>query len=139
MIHLFWMIFVIASAVMQWYIIEKRKQYPEKGLWFITRAIFFLFFLSMYMVEGYVWYWAANFMIFTFWLPFNSILNKMRGLRITYLSARNSLVDRVLLKVFVYESIVFWFAFIALIGSVGMLYYYGHCTWFQVNNDLCNY
>lgn len=139
MIHVFWIIFVIGSAFIQWYIIEKRKQYPHKDLWFLVRVIFFLFFLSMYMVEGYKWYWAANFMIFTFWWPFNTILNWKRGLRLTYLSARNSFIDRMLLKVFVHEFIIFVFAFIALLFSVGALHFYGKCTWYQVVNDLCNY
>lgn len=139
MLHLFWVLFVIGCAWSQWHIIENEKRYPHKLLWFVFRIVMFLFFLGMYIAEGYKWYWATNFMVFTFWWPFNTMLNWFRGLRLTYLSASNSLVDRVLLMVFKHEFIIFSFAFLALLFSVGALHFYGKCTWFRVVNDLCNY
>lgn len=137
MINFLWVGVVAVAVITQWYIIVKLRKYPNKFTWAFLRTIVAALFLFAYVQQGYVWYWALNYMVFTFWLPFNVALNLMRKESITYLSPKNSFVDRMVLKVFRYEYIVFVYAFMSMLSAIGIMYYYGKCSWVYVNAGLC--
>lgn len=138
MINFLWILVIVAAVVSQWYVIEKLRKYPNKPVWFFIRGLVAGGFLYLYIYQGYVWYWALVYMVFTFWWLFNTGLNILRGKELTYLSPKNSLIDKVLLKVFKYEYIIFMFSFILFLASVGIISFYGHCTWTEINSGFCN-
>lgn len=137
MINFLWIGVVIVAIITQWYIIVKLRRYPNKPTWAFLRIIVASLFLFAYVQQGYMWYWALNYMVFTFWLPFNASLNLLRGKPITYLSPKNSWVDKIILKVFKYEFIVFVYAFMSMLFAVGAMYYFGKCPWVYVNAGFC--
>lgn len=137
MINLLWILVVAAAIFTQWYIIEELRKYPNKLVWAFLRLVVAGLFLFAYVQQGYVWYWAVNFMVFTFWFPFNVGLNLMRGKPIAYLSPKNSFVDRMLMKIFRYEFAVLAYAFVSFISAVGIMLYYGKCSWVYINAGLC--
>ena len=128
---------VIAASISQWYIIEKRKKYPNKTLWFSIRIILAGLFLWLFIRDGYVWYWALSYLVFVFWLPFNVILNLLRGKPLTYLSPKNSVLDKWILKIFRINIAVYGFGLIAFISAVAIMILYGGCTWAEVNYGYC--
>ena len=133
MINILWVIVVISAAVSQWYIIEVQRKYPNKPFWFIIRILVGLFFLGLYLHNGYVYYWAILYMVGVFWFPFNTILNALRKKRFGYLSPKNSPVDDVLMRVFKYESIITFLSFFLFILSVLMMIFYGFSTLEELN------
>ena len=125
MIHFLWFLVIVLAIVSQNYIIEKLKRYPNKLLWFLLRVVVAIGFLCWYMSQGYMWYWTILFMVSSFWWPFNTFLNILRKKSPDYYSAKNSLVDRLLLKIFRYEELIFFFSFILMLIGVGIMYFYG--------------
>lgn len=137
MINFIWILVVSFFIVSQWYVIEKLGKYPNKPLWFLIRAIIAGVFLFFYVNQGYVWYWSLFYMIFTFWFPYNSTLNLLRGKPIMYLSPKNSFIDYIFLKIFRYEFAIFGYSLILFIAALGIMYFYGYCTWSEINAGLC--
>lgn len=129
-----WIFVVLLAVVSQWYIIEKKKVYPNKLLWFVIRAAVAGGFLVWYNELGYVWYWSLIYMAGTFWLPFNESLNYLRGKPFGYLSPKNSFVDRMIVKylpggAFAYVSFAFIFFLFAVINMI----VHGQMTWAEIN------
>ena len=132
-----WAVLVIAAAVSQWYIIEKLKRYPNKKLWFAIRVIVGGLFLWLFIRDGYLWYWAASYLVFVFWFPFNVILNLLRGKGALYLSPINSTLDRIALWIFRVDMAVYGFGLIMMISSIAIMVLYGQCTYAEINNGYC--
>ena len=128
-----WALLVVAASISQWYIIEKRGRYPNKKLWFAIRIVLAGLFLWLFIREGYIWYWAVCYLVFVFWLPFNVILNLLRGKPLTYLSPENSKLDRMVLWVFRINIAVYGFGLIAFVSAVAIMILYGGCTWAEIN------
>ena len=132
-----WAVVVVAAALSQWYIIEKLERFPNKTLWFVVRAIIGGVFMWLFIRQGYIWYWAASYLVFVFWFPFNVILNLLRGKSLIYLSPENSLVDKWVLKIFRVNVAVYGFALIAMLSAIGIMAVYGYCTWAEINYGWC--
>lgn len=94
-----WLVIVILTILSQYYIIEKKKIYPNKILWFIIRIIIAGGFLTYYIVLDYVWWKALSFMILSFWWPFNTTLNVLRRRYFTNLAPKNDPIDWLLIKI----------------------------------------
>ena len=133
-----WALIVIVAAVSQWYIIEELERFPNKKLWFAVRVVLAGLFLWLFIREGYIWYWSISYLVFVFWLPFNVILNLLRGNSILDLSPKNSVLDRLALKIFRVHLAVYGFGLIAFISAVAIMALYGQCTWAEVNYGYCN-
>lgn len=134
MLSILWIIVILLAIVSQWYIIEKKKKYPKKLLWFSLRVVVATVFLYLYILQGYTWYAALIYMVGTFGFLFNLGLNLLRKKPLTYLSPKNSVVDKVLLYIFKYEYIIFWLSFLLLLFSIGNMVFYGKMTWYEINN-----
>lgn len=125
MINVYWGLFIILSVAVQYYIIEKLHRYPSKPFWFLVRIAVFSLFMWLYAINGFMWYWSALYMIFAFWMPFNTLLNLARGKYISYLSPKNSPIDKFVLWVFRYEDIAFYVSFILFVIFTGIQIAYG--------------
>jgi len=132
-----WLGIAIIFAGIQWYIIEKLNRFPNKDCWFLVRAAVALLYFVLFYRQGYVWYWILAYEIFGFWLPFNLTLNLLRGKKPWYLSAENSTVDRILLFIFRIDLVIFAISIIAFLSAWGIMYWYGHCTYWEINNGFC--
>lgn len=132
-----WAAVVVLAAVSQWFIIERLEKFPKKTYWFIARVIVAGIFLELFIRQGYVWYWAVCYLVFVFWLPFNVILNLLRGKGLIYLSPENSKIDKWVLKIFRIDVAVYGFGLIAMLAAIGVMIFYGHCTWAEANYGNC--
>lgn len=132
MINILWGVFVLLSVAIQYYIIEKLKRYPSKPFWLLVRGAVFSLFMWLYIVNGFVWYWSALFMIFASWMPFNTLLNIFRGRYISYLSPRNSAVDKLVLLIFRHEDIVFYISMLLFIIFTGIQIAYGKVPFMDI-------
>jgi hypothetical protein len=136
MAYLFWFLFVALAIITQWDIIENKHRYPDKSLWFILRVVIAAFFMWWFVAIGYYWYWTIIFMAGSFWWPFNTGLNLMRGKPIAHLSPENSLVDKLLVKTIGYQ-ITFWLSLLFFIFAVSNMLLQGRCSWYELNHGLC--
>ena len=129
-----WGIIVILAVVNQYYLIEVKKLYPNKLTWFGIRILIALGFLFWYNSLGYLWYWSLVFMAGTFWLPFNEGLNLLRKKPFGYLSSKNSLFDRLIIKHLPGGATAYVvYASILLVYSIAQMILYGKLTWTQLN------
>lgn len=136
-IMILWALVVVAAAISQWYIIEKLNRFPKKNLWFIARVIVAALFMWLFVWQGYIWYWSLCYLVFAFWLPFNIIINILRGSDIFYLSPENSLVDRMLVNIFQVPMMIYLIGLVAMISSIGIMIFYGRCTWGDIAYGWC--
>lgn len=89
-----WLIIAIGLAVIQWYIIEKKKIYPNKVTWLLVRIALAGLFFIWFNESGYKYYWTLTYLVFGFWWPFNTTLNLLRpGKSIDYLSTDDGSPD----------------------------------------------
>ena len=132
-----WGIFVILMAIVQWYIIDVKIKFPDKTAWFNFRIFSGFIFLFIFNAQGYILYWTAPFLVFSFWLPFNIIINQLRGEPVFDLSPENSVLDEFVLKIFRLNVVVYGFGLIAFITVISMMVLYGQCTWSEVNYRHC--
>ena len=126
--NLLWIIAIFLAAASQWHIIEIKKQSPNKPVWFLVRVIAFSGFMWWYMELGYMWYWAAAYMIFTFAWLFPFMLNIMRAKYFGYMSASGSWYDRQLIRLFgkeKIETLYFYFGFIFMLIAILLQLVYG--------------
>lgn len=122
MINLAWILIVIVAILGRHYLIEDNQ---DRFIWFVIRATIVTEFMLWYVHLGYAWYWAAFYMVGTFWFPYYVALNRLRGRRIDYLMPKDSLVNWILLKVLRTESIVFYVSLWLLILAVSLMLHYG--------------
>ena len=132
-----WAVLVAIAAISQWYIIEKLGKFPNKRLWFIARAVVAALFMWLFDTQGYVWYWSLCYLVFVFWLPFNVIINLLRGSDLFYLSAENSWVDRMVLNILQIPLMIYLLGLMAMLSSIGIMAFYGHCTWSDIAYGWC--
>ena len=134
-----YLLFPLAFATSDWYIIEKQNRYPDKTLMFILRVTAALLFGAFLVAKGYWWLWVCLYLPFGFWWPFNTLLNIFRGKRWWYLDvldAEDSKIDQFFKKT-LGEYMTFAFGLILFLSVVGIMYYYGGCTYSEINGGWC--
>ena len=119
-----WILVIILAAVSQWYIIERKGRTPNHLLWFVIRAVVFTGFLVWYLLSGYMWYWAAYYMVMTFAWLFPLLLNIFRGKPVVYMSSNGSVFDKIVIRT-IGPSIYWWLGLTLMIIAVSVQIAYG--------------
>lgn len=131
-LNILWIVVILLAALSQWYIIEVKKRKPDHSKWFIIRVIVSLLFVNLYLGNGYMWYWFIPYMVFTFAWLFPFLLNRFRGKRLGYMSARGSKYDRFILKIFKHEELVFLFGMVFMVIAIALQFAYGTTPFNQI-------
>jgi len=135
-ISILWLFIIIAAVISQWHIIERLQKYPNKWHWLGIRVLAFGLFETLYILNDIIWYWGAAYLITSFALLFPMGLNWMRGKSVNYRSAINSWYDRALDKIGIPQGAINGFLFVLSLASIGLIYFYGGNTWYEVNNGI---
>lgn len=125
-INLMWLVVIVAAAVSQWAIIEKKMRRPNKKLWFGIRALVAAGFIVWYWLDGQYLVWAIPFLVVSFAMLFPTLLNIFRkGKPLLYLSAKGSKYDAFVLRTF--GSLPYWgVLFVLFLTTVGFQLVYNH-------------
>jgi len=129
-----WLVTILAFATWDWFTIEKEGRSPNKLFRLGIRVIVSAGFGYWYHTLGYIPYWTTIFTGTTFAFLFPLFLNLERRLPPHYLSAYSSWYDKIMLAVFKYRYIVFWFLFMMALIGAGLMFFYGKCTWTEIND-----
>ena len=127
--NILWIAIILLAATSQWYIIEVKFRNPNKLFWFSLRIIAFAGFLWWYMVDGFKWYWAGPYMVFTFAWLFPLFLNIFRPDKpVGYMA--NTGWDG-LIKRTIGIQIYFYLGFVLMLIAVLLQLVYGQLTFHE--------
>lgn len=132
-----WVAVIVAFALWDWHTIVKRQRYPNKHFRFVIRTLVTALFAFWVNHMGYLWYWTAVFTITTFGFLFPLALNIARHKDPAYLGKKKGSYDWIMRKIFKHEQIIFGFGFIFMLIGAGIMFFYGKCTWEEINAGLC--
>ena len=100
LVSIMWIVLVVIPATLsQYYLIDKKKIYPNKVAWFLIRVVVAGVFFGFYIWQDFYYLQALFFMAFSFWWPFNTGLNLLRGRFFSNLAPKNDPIDWLLIKI----------------------------------------
>lgn len=117
---LVWLGYIIVDAIVNWYIIEKRKVVPNYITLTIVRGWAFILIGILIDVEPNQFIQWFGFATCSFWLIFDTLLNKLRGKKLFYIGT-NSRIDQFGLK---HPVIYFSLKVVAIILAILSVIYY---------------
>ena len=122
-INLMWLVVIVAAAVSQWAIIEKKVREPNKKLWFGIRVAVAAGFTWWYKEAGQYIVWAIPFMITTFAFIFPILLNWFRGKKFGYMGLKG--YDGFIMKL-MGANVYMYLNFTFFLMGAGMHIVYNH-------------
>jgi hypothetical protein len=94
-----WLVYIIADAIANWWLIEKKRTRPNYMMLFIIRGIAAILYGAFILdVQTDTAMWWFIFVTFSFPFPFNFILNLMRQKPFDYYGAESGIIDRFVVK-----------------------------------------
>lgn len=110
---IYWILYIVIDALVNWYWIEKLKSVPNYIMLTIVRAWFFILVGITVPVEPDTFLDWLLFTTCSFWVFFDILLNTLRGKKWNYLG-ENSFIDGLGHK----YPIPYWIAKILALGTI---------------------
>jgi hypothetical protein len=94
-----WLLYIIADAIANWFIIERMHKRPDYLILFLIRGGAAILYgaIVLHTVPGQFLWWFIT-VTFSFAFPFNLLLNRMRGRALDYYGAESGIIDRWVVK-----------------------------------------